>query len=154
MATAVDALQGRRIGWGGVLPVDAGTWTEMHQERHPGESPCAWWAWRACSGSVVDGIVWVDPALPVFAGHFPGNPILPGVVQIDWLLASAEAAFPTAAGAFFSGLANIKFKAPVTPASWLRIQLESTPAAVEFEVRDATRVCSQGRLLFGHPHAA
>jgi len=31
----------------------------------------------------------VAPDLPCFEGHFPGVPVLPGVVQLDWRFASA-----------------------------------------------------------------
>ena len=42
------------------------------------------------SVSVVDGnklnsIVKLDPQHPIFVGHFPGNPILPGVILIEML---------------------------------------------------------------------
>lgn len=30
----------------------------------------------------------VDPALPVLAGHFPGNPLVPAALQLEWMLAA------------------------------------------------------------------
>ncbi len=34
-------------------------------------------------GTKVTGSFFVDPSLEILKGHFPGNPILPGVVQIE-----------------------------------------------------------------------
>lgn len=40
-------------------------------------------------GSSVVGCFWVLPDLPMFQGHFPGNPILPGVIQIEMMAQAA-----------------------------------------------------------------
>ena len=40
-----------------------------------------------------DGLRWtftVPADNPFFEGHFPGHPILPGVVTLGWMLAAAE----------------------------------------------------------------
>ncbi len=49
------------------------------------------------------------PALP---GHFPGRPLVPGVLLLDAALALIAAANPGTAPA---GLARVKFLAPVGP---------------------------------------
>jgi 3-hydroxymyristoyl/3-hydroxydecanoyl-(acyl carrier protein) dehydratase len=32
--------------------------------------------------------IMVDPALPVLLGHFPGAPLVPGALQLEWMIQS------------------------------------------------------------------
>nr|WP_295923627.1 3-hydroxyacyl-ACP dehydratase [uncultured Dyadobacter sp.] len=41
----------------------------------------------------ITSTVWIDPAHPVFEGHFPGSPVLPGVVQLEMIKAILSKAF-------------------------------------------------------------
>ena len=81
---------------------------------------------------------------PAYAGHFPGHPILPGVV----LLAEAMAAIGVATGRGPERwtLANVKFVAPVTPGSALALRHEEVDGNVRFEVRAGDRVVASGVL--------
>jgi len=62
----------------------------------------------------------VAPDHPAFAGHFPGQPILPGVVLLGWathtLGAALERAVPPC------DIASAKFLRPVKPGTVLRIR--------------------------------
>lgn len=58
---------------------------------------------------------------PTFAGHFPGHPILPGVVLLDEVIAAAELHLGRPLEALQVKVA--KFHAPVAPGARLCIEL-------------------------------
>ena len=68
-----------------------------------------------------------------FQGHFPGAPIMPGVLQIE-ALAQAAAILGietlelagTGKLVFFMGIENAKFRSPVTPGCLLDLEVEFT----------------------------
>lgn len=135
-------------GWQTRLPVTAQTYFHWHGNRAPTEVPEIWCAHLEANEHSASVYLWIDAALPVFAGHFPGNPILPGIVQIEWVRSAVERIFPSFGDLQFTGLANIKFKATVTPAMWLKTVLRAEPAAIEFVMESGHHVCTQGRLLY------
>ncbi len=63
-----------------------------------------------------EGLCWnftVSRQTPFFAGHFPGHPILPGVVALGWLLAAAERLHGAALTPLT--LLNVKFQVVIEP---------------------------------------
>lgn len=83
---------------------------------------------------------------PAYAGHFPGQPILPGVVLLD------EALFALAAlqGVAATGqIKSAKFLSPVRPGESLRLDYSATAAGVfRFELKAAERVVASGVVAF------
>lgn len=79
------------------------------------------------------------PALP---GHFPGQPIVPGVVLLDQAILLVEAA----ESLHIRGIAAAKFLSPVKPDETLWLDYETSDAACRFEIRAADRKIANGRL--------
>ena len=62
--------------------------------------------------------------LACFAGHFPEQPLLPGVLQLHWAVELAARVWPAEFPAEqYSGSARLKFKAPVLPGQELAFEL-------------------------------
>lgn len=63
-----------------------------------------------------------------FNGHFPGNPVMPGVLQVEALAQAAcilamktRVENPSDYLIFFSGITNCKFRKPVVPGDQLTL---------------------------------
>jgi beta-hydroxyacyl-ACP dehydratase FabZ len=68
---------------------------------------------------------------PFFGGHFPGRPIMPGVlicealVQAGGLLASCSSdGLPAGRGIVLAGLEHVRFRRRVVPGDQLRLEVE------------------------------
>ena len=75
------------------------------------------------------GLKQVSVDEPFFAGHFPGNPIMPGVLQIEALAqVGAVAVLHQQAYrgklALFARIDNVRFRKPVTPGDTLRLEVQ------------------------------
>ena len=87
---------------------------------------------------------------PAFAGHFPGTPILPGVVLLDTALQAIASA---------SGLAldrceisSVKFLSPAGPGDALVIQHEiSASGTIRFDIMAGARKIASGGIVPGSP---
>ena len=77
-------------------------------------------------GKSAKGIKCVSMNEPFFPGHFPGQPIMPGVLILEALAqtgAVAALSLPENRGklAVFGGVKNCRFKKPVTPGDVLEL---------------------------------
>jgi 3-hydroxymyristoyl/3-hydroxydecanoyl-(acyl carrier protein) dehydratase len=88
---------------------------------------------------------------PLFEGHFPGHPILPGIAELA-LVAAALA--PGGSADEVSSIPFLRFRGLVLPAQ--RLDVSSVPRSgggVRFEVRRAGEVVANGALAFGEAEA-
>jgi 3-hydroxyacyl-[acyl-carrier-protein] dehydratase len=93
------------------------------------------------SGVRCVAIKYIDPAEPVFAGHFPGNPIFPGVLIVEAAAQTAavmvgslghrnlpDAPRENGQGYSLAAIRSFKFLRPVYPGSELRIEVKMVSA--------------------------
>lgn len=75
-----------------------------------------------------------------FQGHFPGNPVMPGVLQIEAMAQTAGALVISGmenykemkAGVFFMSIDGVKFRKPVKPGDQLKMHVEKSKNAAMF----------------------
>ena len=81
---------------------------------------------------------------PALTGHFPGNPIVPGVVILDAVICAAEAWL---GGDFHvHGLPHAKFLAPLKPDEAARIELALRGPLLDFAVYRGEATIAKGTL--------
>jgi 3-hydroxymyristoyl/3-hydroxydecanoyl-(acyl carrier protein) dehydratase len=88
----------------------------------------------------------IPPDHPSLAGHFPGAPIVPGVVVLDEVGAALA---EWRKESRVTGLSSVKFLAPIKPGQSFVIEFDSTNAAgnqIDFCCRLGERVVVEGRL--------
>ncbi|MEX3941417.1 AMP-binding protein [Paraburkholderia sp. BR10937] len=93
----------------------------------------------------------VPHALVHFAGHFPGLPILPGVVQVDWAMRFARDWVPGVRA--LASVDQLKFTMPVPPGVLLKLVLKHDAARrrVAFAWRVGERDCASGAFVYREP---
>jgi 3-hydroxymyristoyl/3-hydroxydecanoyl-(acyl carrier protein) dehydratase len=84
------------------------------------------------------------PALP---GHFPGHPVVPGVVLLD---AVVEALPRHAGGAVrVTGFPSVKFLAPLLPEQDFDVAFSAgRPGQIGFEIRRGDAALAKGTVVF------
>jgi 3-hydroxyacyl-[acyl-carrier-protein] dehydratase len=83
---------------------------------------------------------------PAFEGHFPGHPVLPGVVLLSEALAAIEAASGRPPEDWT--IASAKFLAPVAPGTSLTLWHETLASGgIRFEIRSAQGPVANGSLV-------
>lgn len=91
--------------------------------------------------------MFIQPGLSWFTGHFPDQPVLPGVVQTHWVCELAQQLF-TVKG--LKKVNNLKFKTMVLPGTQLTLKLSfnALKNSVVFSYQNDNDTFSTGSLLF------
>lgn len=109
-------------------------------------------------GKRAKGIKCVSYNEPFFAGHFPEEPVMPGVLIIE-ALAQVGAVLILSEEknkgktAFFAGIDNAKFKDKVVPGDQLELEIEMIKIKGPFGIGKACaykngKLCVQAQLTF------
>jgi len=86
------------------------------------------------------------PELACFKGHFPTQPIYPGVGQIDFLQHFAKLIWSDLN--WCQGYEQLKFQNLIRPYAIVQLKLSRKEHKVSFELRDSEQILASGRLLF------
>jgi 3-hydroxyacyl-[acyl-carrier-protein] dehydratase len=79
------------------------------------------------------------PALP---GHFPGNPVVPGVVLLDHVAAAVERAWGQRVG----GFPHVKFQRPLLPDQAAELFIERDASGARFRFVSAALIIASGAI--------
>lgn len=97
--------------------------------------------------------VWLnlDPQLDWFKGHFPKQPILPGVIQVEWALHYSKVLLGPLT---LKSIKQVKFTMPLIPTKKVLLEIKAEGAtntktvsfAYSVPKEEGSRVASQGKL--------
>ena len=98
------------------------------------------------AGDTAELTLFIPPDLAQCEGHFPGHPVLPGVVQVDWavLLAARHLGLAIASAQKL----QVKFRRVTQPGMTvvLRLQHVAARGRLTFEYRHEDDVLSSGSI--------
>lgn len=86
-----------------------------------------------------------------FQGHFPGQPIVPGVAQLDWAVQFAKTRFSTLVEV--KEVSQLKFRELMQPgaAVTLKLDFNSEKNSITFRYFQGETVYSSGIIKLGTP---
>ncbi len=90
---------------------------------------------------------------PMFAGHFPGDPIVPGAYLLGWMLAQANAQLKALGDPrVATEIARVKFLRPLRPDQSFICTWTTASAGLQFEIAlaaDGREAIASGLLRLG-----
>lgn len=97
----------------------------------------------------------IGPDHPALPGHFPGHPIVPGVVLLDRAVLVIGAALGVEQGDLrLRGIASAKFLAPVAPGERVEVCFaHEAPDIIRFVLQVDGRPVASGALTTGEATA-
>jgi len=110
------------------------------------------------AGSKVTGLKNVSVNEPYFQGHFPGNPVMPGVLVLECMAQVAGCLFfageaePEKKLMYLSGVDKARFRRPVFPGDQIVVvaeilQVRSTLVRVKAEARVDGALCAEAEIM-------
>ena len=91
----------------------------------------------------------VPKDLGCFSGHFPGHPVVPGALQLDWVMDVATELLDTPPRV--AELESLKFPAPLGPGDVFRIQVRNVAEAqLDFTIFAEDVDYARGRVRLAH----
>lgn len=84
----------------------------------------------------------VDPAHPALPGHFPGRPLVPGVVMLE----QVARALRDWRGERLARIVDAKFVAPLAPGVPAELTLAEAAGRLRFEIRHDGGLLARGTL--------
>jgi len=89
------------------------------------------------------------PSLP---GHFPGNPLVPGVILLEEVLTAVRTWQPESR---IQGFQAVKFLQPVYPDSRFSIELKTlAPGKIGFRCRAGQQLLNSGTIILHAPQGS
>ena len=109
-------------------------------------------------GSKVVGLKNVSVNEPFFQGHFPGNPVMPGVLIVECMAQAAGCLFfakepdPSAKLMFLSGVDKARFRRPIVPGDQIVVNAEIVSARlglvkIKAEARVDGALCAEAEIM-------
>ncbi len=87
----------------------------------------------------------IDASHPALPGHFPGHPIVPGVVLLDQLAACIEHEWHSR----LRGLPQVKFLRPLLPDEEAQLSVEGGPTSGTFVIECGEGIVAKGTFEVG-----
>lgn len=94
------------------------------------------------SGALFQTRFLIDANHPALPGHFPGRPVVPGVVLLD----QVAAALAQWKSAQLGELPQAKFLRPLLPGEEATLRLEETGNSIRFHISHADETVATGQL--------
>jgi len=100
---------------------------------------------------MISEILCIHSTHPALSGHFPGNPLVPGVVLLTGVIAAAERLYEGRVRV--TGMPGVKFLAPVYPDQEVRLSIMPAVAGVlKFECRTDEMLIVTGSIELEVPN--
>lgn len=97
-------------------------------------------------------VVSISPDHPALPGHFPGHPVVPGVLVLDEVIETLRQQRGNTLT--ITGLPNVKLSSPLLPGEQLIIEIDQDEAeTATFLCRVGGRIIASGSVCFRFPAA-